>query len=215
MIYSYPQEKTFKILMKRNKHIDKQVGKTFSWGIVALVFVIPLLGIQAYSIFKLGYSNIAICFSVILAMIVGKLLQSQVESILLQRMKTSIDFEKLTKSFEFNETDTNYYEVKFEGYFITMYNHVNPKIKSDGRVNSFCLELFCDCSELSTNEINEIEDSGFVVTHHSIRKFSSNWFIRFNANKISNMLNQQLELVYKYQLKNIDEEELKKKEYWI
>lgn len=201
--------------MKRNKHIEKQFGRTIILGIVVLILGIVLIGIQAYAFFKSGYSNIAIFTSIILLMIIGKFLKSQIELILLNRMKNSKEFEKLRRSFDFKKVDTNYYEAKSKGYFITMNNHVNPKIKSDGRMKDLFLDLFCDCSELSPKEINEIEDKGFIVTHHSIRKFSSNWLIRFNANKISNTLNQQLELANKYQLKIIKEEELKKKEYWV
>lgn len=199
--------------MKRNQHIDRQFDRTVTWGTIFLLVGVVLVGIQVYASFEFEYSNIALFISIVLAMMVARFVKSQIEAILLQRMKASKEFENLVETFEFKETFTDYYEANRNGYFVAMSNHVNTKVKSDARMSYLFLDLFCDCSTLSPEEISEIENKGFIVTHHSIRKFSSNWFVRFNPVKISNLLKSQLALANKYQLNIVSEEEIKSKEY--
>jgi len=212
---SYSQrEWLFNCGMKRNKNIDKRLGKTVVIGIVIFLLVLVLLVILAFSFYSSGYPDIKILAALFFVYVVGIILKYWIESTLLERMKTSPAFGELINVFGFKEVKPNYYEGVINGYYVIMINQVQLKFYPDSRVNDLIMDLFCDCSDLSIKEIDMIEDSDFVVLHDLIRKFSSNWFTRFDAKKISSTLKKQLEIVNTYHLGSIDEAEVEKGVYW-
>ncbi|MCB0539869.1 MAG: hypothetical protein KDE33_20300, partial [Bacteroidetes bacterium] len=80
--------------------------------------------------------------------------------------------------------------------------------------NQLFVDLFCDCSRLSEKEIEEIEDKNFIVTHISIRRVISNWVERYDINRISLILDDQVKLAERFDLVPIKKAQLEKEDFW-
>ena len=182
-------------------------------GVVFAVVVVVILLWQLFYFTRSDYSFLISALIIAVLFFVGIMLKNKIEFHLLQRMKGSVGFDDFLKKFNWKKVEMDYYEATIEGYFATLHNYASTKIFSKGRERALVLDIYCDCSAIRPKEIRAIESKGFIVTHHSIRSWSNKWTIRFNPEKISERLVRQLEMVSKYELDLIKEEELKNREY--
>lgn len=195
--------------MKRQKDEKFSQVPFFLIGVVLIMIIIPsvLIVLNIYLKFlseelvsKL--TELVIGFS-ILGLI--KIVANQIEKGLLQKMLKSNDFELMRESNNFESIDNQYFEGNRLGYYLKIFNHYEMNLTPFPiqTNNQLFVDVFCDTSGLSEEEIDKIEDGNYIVTHFSIRSVISNWTVRFNIKKISAILEGQIQLAQKRGLKPI------------
>ena len=202
--------------MKRNKQIDEKTNRVVVLGIATLIVGVILISILCYKSYHSGDSiQTIILFGGILGILFFfKTIERIIEKKVMNRMMNSSEYNHFINSYGFNKINTGSYKGAINNYFVTLNNYEDKNFTFVEIENKLYIDVFCDCSNLTQKEINRIEDKGYVVTHHSIRKVLSSWWNRFKTSKLENCIDEQLDIAIEYKLNNIEEKELKKDEYW-
>ena len=202
--------------MKRNKHIDSEFNQVIILGLLLVILLIALIGIDLYMKFISGdiIRYLKIIVIIILIYEILKISGRLIENRLLRKKMDSSEFELMLKSKNFDNIAGDYYAGVRSGYYSRIFDFKMKNTIPFQVTNQLFVDLFCDCSRLSEKEIEEIEDKNFIVTHISIRRVISNWVERYDINRISLILDDQVKLAERFDLVPIKKAQLEKEDFW-